>query len=55
VSEGKKKGMESFGRSFLHHFELGGGETICHHLAPLTCGLGRGTLESSGEAVPDYP
>jgi hypothetical protein len=41
--------------SFLYHLELGGGETICHHLAPLTYRLGGGTLESREGAVPDSP
>jgi hypothetical protein len=49
----EKEGLESFG-TFLYHLELGGGERIHHHLAPLTCGLGGGALESRGRAVPDY-
>jgi hypothetical protein len=55
VREDKKKGQGLFGRSFLYYLELEGGETILHHLATLTCGLGGGALESRGEAVPDYP
>jgi hypothetical protein len=55
VREEKKKGLESFARLFLYYHELGGGERIYHHLAPLTCGLGGGALESKGGAVPDSP
>jgi hypothetical protein len=47
----EKEGLESFG-TFLYHLELGAGERIHHHLAPLTCGLGGGALESRGRAVP---
>jgi hypothetical protein len=36
----EEEGLGSLGRSFLYHLELGSGETIRHHLAPLTCGLG---------------
>jgi hypothetical protein len=43
----------SLGRPFLYHLELGGGETLCHHLAPLTCGPE--VAEARGGAVPDYP
>jgi hypothetical protein len=39
--EGKEEEeLRSFGRSFLYHLELRGGERIYHHLAFLTCGLG---------------
>jgi hypothetical protein len=40
--------------SFLYHLELGGGEVLCHHLAPLSYGLVGGTLEPRGGAIPDY-
>jgi hypothetical protein len=40
---------------FLYNLELGGGETVHHHLALLTCGLGGGALEPRRGAVPDYP
>lgn len=47
--------LGSLGRLFLYHPELGGGETIRCHLAPLTCGLWEGVLQPRGGAVPDYP
>jgi hypothetical protein len=52
---GEEEGPGSLGRSFLYDLELGDGETIHHHLAPLTCGLGGGTLEPREGTVPDYP
>jgi hypothetical protein len=51
----EKERLGSFDRSFLYHLELGGGETLHHHLAPLTCGLGGGALEPRRGGVPDYP
>jgi hypothetical protein len=47
--EEREEGLGSLGRLFLYHLELGGGETIHHHLAPLTCSLGGEALESRGE------
>jgi hypothetical protein len=41
--------------SFLYHLELGGEETIHHHLAPLTCGSREGALEPREKAIPGYP
>jgi hypothetical protein len=41
--------LGSLGRSFLYHLELGGGETLHHHLTPLTCGLGEDPLSQEGE------
>jgi hypothetical protein len=49
VRGGKKKGQDLLMDHFLYHLELGGGETICDHLAPLTCELGGEALESRGE------
>jgi hypothetical protein len=51
----EEEGLSSLRRSFLYHLELGGGETIGHHLAPLTCGLGERALEPRGTAASDYP
>jgi hypothetical protein len=42
----EKEGLGSLSRLFLYHLELGGGETLCHPLAPFTCVLGGGALES---------
>jgi hypothetical protein len=50
-----EKALGSFGMSFLYHLELGDGETLCHHLASLTCGLRVGAFEPRGGAVQDYP
>jgi hypothetical protein len=45
----------SLGRLFLYHLELGGGETIHHHLACLTCELRTGALKPSGEQSQTVP
>jgi hypothetical protein len=51
----EEEGLGSLGRLFLYHLELGGRETLYHHLALLTCGLGGGALDPRGLAAPDYP
>jgi hypothetical protein len=51
----EEEGLGSLSRSFLYHHELGGGETLCHHLALLICELGGGALEPRRGIVPDYP
>jgi hypothetical protein len=51
----EEEGPGSLDRLFLYHLELEGEETICHHLAPPTCGVGGGALEPRGGSVPDYP
>jgi hypothetical protein len=40
--EREDEGLGSLDRLFLYHLEFGDGETVCHHKAPLTCGLGGG-------------
>jgi hypothetical protein len=35
----EEEGLGSLSGLFLYHLELGGWETKCHHLAPLTCEL----------------
>jgi hypothetical protein len=52
--EEKEEGQGSLGRSFLYHLDLGGRETLHHHLPPLTCGLRGGVLEPRGGAFTDY-
>jgi hypothetical protein len=47
--------LGSLGMSFLYYLELGGGETLCQYLCPLTYGLGGGALEMKGRTIPDYP
>jgi hypothetical protein len=40
----EEEGLGSIGSLFLYHLELGGGETLHHHLVPFTNGLEGGTL-----------
>jgi hypothetical protein len=55
VREEKKKKAGVFGRAFLYHLELGGGERLHYHLDPTTCRLGGETLKSRGGSVSDSP
>jgi hypothetical protein len=50
-----EEGLGSLCRSFLYYLELGVGETLHHHLDPLTCELGGEALKPIGRSVPDYP
>jgi hypothetical protein len=52
----EEEGLGSLSGLFLYHLELGGWETKCHHLAPLTCELGEELLSQEGEAnLPQTP